>query len=438
MEALKFRSALRALGIFRVIYASAVQLNGTVFRIIVGILSGARPDALAILAGVESFLSILLEVPGGYFADRLGKAVSSLMGLGLISAAMLSIYFACSPDISGTASLALIVLTAVFLGIGRPLFSGAIEAFYQAELDHLSQNNPELKLQAERSFVVSARFGKFLPPLIVGAGFALAYFLNEKGVSQHALLFGVFLWFYLVIQLWRDKRRFDHREVLSKQASWKEHAGACWKILKANRLAQLALALTTLNFLMISIIAGYQVLSWNASFKTEAAEVSWSVLISFVAGQMSLGWFLRATLLPWLLARLNESKAIKLLFSLSLIFNGLYFLLLKLEVLDSGMGWGGLALVFFYATSFQFIHIGMASLATNLALKAFPPQYAAMGLSMINLPGFLADVIYSIYLVQYRAGFPSLSESFLSLALLACVGYFCTELYSCKRERSYS
>ena len=82
---------IRRLGLFNAFFESGVTYNSIIFRVVVGVMGRIPLEAVAIVTTLEFLLNSVLEVPLGYVADKYGRVKSTIVGIALITAALLSL-----------------------------------------------------------------------------------------------------------------------------------------------------------------------------------------------------------------------------------------------------------------------------------------------------------------------------------------------------------
>ena len=409
--------ALRRLGYYRVLFTGAVQFSSIVFRLVVGLLSGISETSLALESGVEFSLNALLEIPCGWFADRYGRVRCSIIGhvglaFGLVSMHAAVVFKDTHPELSSI----LVVLDGIILGISKPLFSGSVEAFYQNVLENVSTGSQSAKELISRSFIASGRYGIFVPTLATLSAFAAIAVLNPIGKAHHALLFGVALYGLLSYQIFKDYLFF--KNYYSENVCSNQKNDQLLKTFKINHTVWISCILQLGYYVMLVPIMGFGLVSLGRTYGR--GSTPWSLLISFMSGYLTLGWYLRGSLLPKL-TEMAKTRSI-LFYLISSITIATVSIIFMADRISPTL-WP--PVIFFYMALFQLVTGGINSFAVNMLFSETPKSSFALALSIQNMPCYFFTGVYSFIIASVCNGAPSILSMFITVAVgglfLLCV-----------------
>ncbi len=411
-QEISIHDILIRLGVFRALYASAVQFNSVLFRVIVGVLAlsfGVPADTVALVTVIEFSLNGLLEVPCGYFADRVGRIPSIILSLLLIMLGLSCVYTALL--LSDGMARVLFIIHGVLIGIAKPLSSGSIEAFYQDALKGRCQNDDHEKIAAT-SLTTSQNYGKYFTTIAVVAAFALAWVFGKFQWLPHTFLIGILLYAACIVTLWRDFLQLGDGERALHVSPFKD-------IFKATFLAPRAKLATIYNlsfWMMTVIMAGYLPLSLGREQSGAAPYLQWAFMAAFMLGYSAFGWVVKGHLLPFLIERVSPKQYLLIFYGLTLVmslgFLGIYpGASIPIQIVYT----------FLFGTFFHTATSAVQNVSMNQLMGEIKKQDYATALSFQNIPGFLWVGCYSVYISVSRNGAPSVQEAFISVALLCLI-----------------
>lgn len=161
---------------------------------------GLSMQEILITESIFSVTILILEVPSGYFADRVGRKPSLILGaIGWIVGVSLYTF---------TGSFLFISIGAIFWGIGASFISGANEAMLYESLHQLKRENEYKKIQGNLFF-----WGRIASIIgSIAAGFMASY---STKLPAYATLVAVILALFVYSTLVETKHEIQEKE------SWK-------------------------------------------------------------------------------------------------------------------------------------------------------------------------------------------------------------------------
>ena len=403
--------AIKHLGLFNAFFNSGVLFNSIVFRIVVGVLGVIPPESVAIVTMLEYTLNCVLEVPLGYFADRYGRVKSAIAGLLLIMLGLTSIYLALIIP-HKSVKIALIFLDGILLGVGKPLMSGSVEAFYQDTILRLAKGSPELELAASRSFTRSQTFGKHFPLVATVVALPTLYTLNQSFGAEHAFLIGIAIYAFVIVRLSLDYRLFGEPHIPPAFRDTRSMVS----VLIDNTRAREATLIRSVFQLINTVISGYLVISILRHAELQDPAYFWPLLLAFSLAT-ALSASLRGYLLSGLLERLGESRFLTTFFAVHILTALILF-----GRFQSGTLLTFTIGVFFYILFFYVSQGALRAVSTNMISSTVDPQHQATAISLANMPGFLLVGIYGLYLTLLRSGAPTIPEAFVTVIVFGAIG----------------
>jgi MFS family permease len=414
-------ATIRRLGIYRVLYASNVQYNSILFRIIVGVTGGLPVKAVALVSFLEFFLLTVLELPTGRLADRFGRVPLSVAGFILTAGSLVSLFFALQFSHDTALATGLLVIDGILLGIGRPLFSGAVEAFYQDAIARKVKEEGAAASLELNSFTLSNRHGRYISTAAVFAAFLSLALLNRTGVEHYLFLIGAAVYLGIAAMLIRDLKLLgDFPEVTPSQSV----ATLAKQVFTLRRSLFASVVNLTSSMYGIAVM-GYLIVSMGRGIPAGETYFFYLCLASFMFGYVSFGWILKAHVLPNLIERLTEKSYLSLLYSVLLVPSAaLWFY------------WGNIPYVGYpvilavYGILIQVVMSGTKDISTNMVLEPFSRNNYATVASLSNLPSFAWVWIYDLYLLGFTAtGVPSMEEIFLTVSAVSLLGLAAVSVY---------
>ena len=411
---------IRNLGWYQATYAAGSQYTGLVLRMVIGVLSGVSATALSINFMLEFGINFILEVPAGWFADRTSRVRCALFGLfGLIICPIIYFFAVLLAQYYPNLSTALIILDGVLVGVSGPLISGSVEGFYQALIDHHAHGDRNSISQAKRSFILSAQFGKWIPTLALISAFSISIFFSKY--SHFSLLIGSGFYLAAWLRILLDSRRFGEIKHEKKSSSI-----FIWKIknlFTSNGGLRGSAVVKLVYYIRATPIYGYGMISIGRKYNGTPS--MWPMMFAFGVGSLSIGWYLRGSLIP----RLLKSYSIEAI----LIFFLSAFTVLSFTYYLSSAGFGLLTnalWLLLYLSIFQIVAGTLNAHATNLAMRSVEASEYSLALSMLNRPGYLYVSIFSWYFTHTGQGAPDFIQMFSICGIGGAVGVFSLGLLS--------
>jgi MFS family permease len=410
--------AIARLGWYRVLLQSAVQTNSALYRVIVGVTAVVNPKAVAIIALMEFGIGAVLEVPTGVLADRWGRVPVALLGKALAAAALVALFWALELNSYPTLSFGLLLMVGLLIGIGRPMISGSVEAFYQ---DAISRRQiVERGAAAETSFTVSNRHARFGTSISVIGAFLGVYLLYRTPWQNYLFLFGAALYVLASAKLYIDYRSLGDAVETGNRSAF----GPLFHRMVRDRIARFALFLNFSAGVIVATVLSYLVVAvGRESFNSEGSFLI--LMVAFIMGFACLGWIVKASLLPYLIHRVPTRYYVSSLFGLlgigSLFIMGSwsYLSFCPQAVLLAG-----------YGILIQVVHSGIRDFSMNLIMTRFNrADFGVVG-SAVNLPVYVATGAYNVYLIFLTpTGVPGVGELFLTTIGICLISILTAQIY---------
>lgn len=417
--------AIERFGLYRVAFAGTLHFNSIIYRVVLGILFPEYAQVVALFTVVEFSLNAVFELPFGILADKYGRVKFAAIGLLMI---LISIVFTFLTVTSADMGIAKFytVCAATLVGLGKPFFSGSVEAFYQDAIEARKVDDAD-HARAKSSFVLSSGFGKALPALYILGSFAIVAALYALNAAKMTFLFGASLYLLVIMRLLKDGKTLKdsslhHRDFPS--------IAAIARILKTPEVIW-ASALKALSWLIIIYIMGHGiiVIANEKPFASDLQKII--VYFFFMLSFMGLGWFIRGSVNPYLFNRFNHQKVVLSSYLLWAAFN-----LAMFHLLPNASFIGTCILISIYMTVFQICYSMWQDWSANLVLKSVPREQYATALSLQNIPGFIMVSGMNLYFSTITTGFPSIAEMYQSLTLLSLIGALLMILFGYERKRA--
>ncbi|WP_423392009.1 MFS transporter [Burkholderia sp. LMG 21824] len=178
---------LKKLGYFYNIAKGGESISNQMSHLIVGVLSGLPGFAVSLRVGIGFYLSAVLELPAGVFADVFGHRRTLVYGYAICSVATLFLFLACHYS-QTSASLTLLIVSTSLSAFGGALVSGCLQAFMQDFIDlHVSKSglrDEEANELRTKALPLSQSYGNFfsafLPVLVLALVFGNYYLTRHS------------------------------------------------------------------------------------------------------------------------------------------------------------------------------------------------------------------------------------------------------------------
>ena len=407
-------TAIRKLGVFRVLLGSVVQFNSILFRILVGVTGGLPLKGVALVSFIEFLLNLTLEVPTGVLADKFGRVSVAVIGFVLTAGSLTSLFFALHFSGYESLSLCFLLLDGILTGVGKPMFSGAVEGFYQDAIVRAAEQSGNSTNGLSQSFTISNRYGKYGSTVAVSLAFLILSLFSHSPYVHFCFLVGASVYLIVALVLWRDYRKLgDHYNTMVRMPLLEFVP----RFLK-NKTLVFATFLNVVIGIAALAVLGYLIVSVGRS-SVSSSSSNLSMLIytaAFMFGFVSFGWIVKASLLPRLVLAMKPFRYLSIL----LCTLGASSILIALE-------WNDLSpvvlvgVLFFYGCVFQVVYSGLKDFSTNLILSEISRADYATGISLGNMPVYAGIIAYNLYLLILTTdGVPTVAEIF------ATVGALCT------------
>lgn len=210
------QSAIRQIGLIFSAEAGLTRSVSAVGRVLIGLLAGLPPSALAISSTVSFTTSALLEFPTGLLTDLFGRVRASIIGYLCQSVASLCLLFALVSFPAHPALMwSLLIAEALFDATGNALVSGSLEALFQEVISTEARKlpAPEARRFEETGLLQAEAFGRYMAfaaPLI---GLSAALLLQAWFNLAHLILaVHAAGWVVVAAMIYRLAKRFDIKD----------------------------------------------------------------------------------------------------------------------------------------------------------------------------------------------------------------------------------
>lgn len=403
--------AIRRFGFYRMGFSSTVQFNSIIFRVLLGILFPEYASLISLFTVVEFTLNALLEVPFGVFADRHGRVKMSILGIVCFSLSVTANFGAVMSD-DAFISKAFAVSAAILVGMGKPLFSGSVEAFYHDAI-LARRAGPQDDEVINSSFIVSANFGKTLPILYVLFSFTVLFMLWVIDLPKLGFVVGSALYLLSAFRLNKDYRHLgdpslNHKALPNKSLLMK---------LIVSRAMIVTGFLKGINWAVVGYVLGHGIVILTND-KLGAGDFNKIFLyFTLMVGFMGPGWYLRGSVNPMLFKMLGARNSVVLAYGVFFLINILGFAIVP-DASTSTL----YVFVFIYATVFQISWSMWQDWSSNALLSSVDKTMYATALSIQNIPGFFMLAALNAYFYSIPRGYPGIFEMYCSIAAFSLAG----------------
>jgi len=400
------QEAIRQIGLIFSAEAGLTRSVSAVGRVLIGLLAGLPPSALAISSTVSFTASALLEFPTGLLTDLFGRARASILGYLCQSAASLCLLFALVSFPSHPSLMwAFLIAEALLDATGNALASGSLEALFQEVISTEAKKlpAPEARRYEENALLQAEAHGRhvaFIAPLV---GLSAALVLQARfGLAYLVLAVHAVGWVAVAVMIFRLAKRFgikDHSAFDLKQRA------ALWRTGLRDFVfgfghAGLSGIIGALGLFMNAATEGYFLVSVLREIALTKEFPVWApaLTITFMG---ATGQLARSYALPWMSKRFPNTALLALglmgqvLLSIGMI-GGLTFL---------GPG-GKLVLLILYAPIFPLLAGFIIRPALGLLLVETRPEVHATLVSLRTAIALVLAGAYSSYL-SLGSGVPS-------------------------------
>ncbi|WP_063534547.1 MFS transporter [Burkholderia sp. MSMB1589WGS] len=416
-------------------------------HLIVGVLSGLPGFAVSLRVGIGFYLSAVLELPAGVFADVFGHRRTLVYGYATCSIASLFLFLSChySHYSKVPSSLTLLIASSILSALGGALVSGCLQAFIQDFVDlHVSKSGllgdeaNELRAKAlARSQAYGNFFSAFLPVLVLASVFGNYYFTRQ---SEWSLLIPVVVYGGLSMLFFFAKSEErtppqanafhrhcrEHGRRLVQFAAELRHRESTSRIRFLLMLFRMVLSILTVihvhTYLMVSQLRqiGLQDASWRAVL------LGFLILAAFDLAHYPKGW-----IAPAVSKRLNANKLIYFSLTAQSVLALLAFVCFR-----SGHP---IAAVIGFALFFNALYSPGNMTLQSKFLVEVPEHLRATVFSIVQIVVLVAYGSYSAMLTADGTGVDSPDRIFTQLMVLTMLVLALTivcDAISAKRESS--
>lgn len=404
---------LFSLGVFRVLFAGVIQYNSICFRVLGGLVYPNLLASVAIVTAIEFILNAILEIPCGFIADKFGKTKIAILGLYFVSIGtfflMLSFIFHYDTNLS----YFFLVCNATLIGVGKPLYSGSIEAFYQQCLMSFNRDGGNSKV-ISNSFSSSVVVGRYVPLLFVISAFIILWIFDKLSILPFSLLVSSLLFIFLSVKLGNDYKSALRAGIYKPEERQNVYIPQLRFFASRDFLVPVIFSTLILAIAMLNL--GFFIISLGRELNLSIAQ-EYFVFGFYMIGVMFIGWIASSYILPFLSLKFGRYKQIVLYFSFFIFVN--FFLLnigldFKFEIL--------LLIMMVYGAAFQIVNLGVVSICKNMVLDLGQSENLATILSIANIIPFILVSIISTIIAFFCDGALSLKGSFNFLISTSFLG----------------
>ena len=415
--------AIKLIGIIFSVESGLTKSVSAVGRILVGMLAGLPPTALAVSSMVSFTTSALLEFPTGLLTDLLGKVRMTVIGYYCQAAASSFLFVALIVHRNHPQAMwCFLILEALFDAAGNALASGSLEALFQqiivSESDRLAP--AQAKKLRESGLLQAEAFGRYIAFAAPLVGLSAALYLKYSyDLAQLMLLIHAGGWIVVAEMIRQLAKRYSIQDISMNKISeriiiWKTEL---IEIFRGRGQAGLSGAIGTLGMFMSSSVEAYYIITVLREIRSEGAIAMWlpALVITFTA---AIGQLARSFLLPYLSRRFAN---------ISLVIFGLIgqsflsILMICGAEFTSGRVWTGILIL--YPALFGLLIGFMIRPTIGMLFTDTKPEVHATVMSLRSAVALLLLGAYSA-LLSFGSGTPTLSW-IMMLNICICVLAMC-------------
>lgn len=405
---------------FRAMQSTSNQIS----HLLVGALGGMFGSAVSLRVSIAFYSSILLEIPSGLLADRLGHFKSVALGCLFTAVALITLYFSLAASSDVSLQITMLIFSSFVSAIGMCLISGAYQAMLQDMIDfHILKNN-EASGMRTKALLLSQRYGKEIVS-IVPIVFLLVLLIMYRTVGHaEVMLFipavmfislGVWLWYFQRKNEMHDKTQIDMAELSKNKntlGNFRRHIAALSRE-QLFILLKLSIVIVFLNFAMVHVHT-YLMVAEFREYNIMNVDMVYLIPLFIFIASFDAAHYVKGVIVPRIAARFSDGAMIILSFaSLTLLSVGCYWLYLYCN----GIFALTLYVLFFRAA----VTIGQDVAISNF-LARLPEEIRAFSLSLVMSTVIVLYGAYSVYLTFIGIGAEPAQNVLLEISVLALVG----------------
>ncbi|WPD77186.1 MFS transporter [Dickeya fangzhongdai] len=404
---------------FRAMQSTSNQLS----HLLVGALGGMFNSAVSLRVSIAFYSSILLEVPSGLLADKLGHFRSVALGSHFTASALLTLFFSLTSTHDAGLQISLLILSSFLSAIGMSLISGAYQAMLQDMIDNQIIKHGEESGLRTKALLLSQRYGKEIVS-IVPIIFLLILLVMYRtiGYAEAMLFIPAIMFIILGIWLWRYPQRNNAQEIDTKN---NKKAGdkntlknfiSCLRAMTRDQLVMLikiSLIIVLLNFSMVHVHTYLMVAEFREYNIMDISIIYLIPLFLFIAS-FDAAHYVKGVIVPRAAAKFDDKSLVMLSFgSLALLSAGCYFLYIYCD--------GIFALILYVLFFRACVTMGQDVAISNL-LARLPEEIRAFTLSLVMSSVIVLYGAYSVYLTFIGIGAEPAQNVLIEILVIALIG----------------
>ncbi|UGA52005.1 MULTISPECIES: MFS transporter [Dickeya] len=404
---------------FRAMQSTSNQLS----HLLVGALGGMFNSAVSLRVSIAFYSSILLEVPSGLLADKLGHFRSVALGSHFTASALLTLFFSLTSTHDAGLQISLLILSSFLSAIGMSLISGAYQAMLQDMIDNQIIKHGEESGLRTKALLLSQRYGKEIVS-IVPIIFLLILLVMYRtiGYAEAMLFIPAIMFIILGIWLWRYPQRNNAQEIDTEN---NQKAGdkntlknfiSCLRAMTRDQLVMLikiSLIIVLLNFSMVHVHTYLMVAEFREYNIMDISIIYLIPLFLFIAS-FDAAHYVKGVIVPRAAAKFDDKSLVMLSFgSLALLSAGCYFLYIYCD--------GIFALILYVLFFRACVTMGQDVAISNL-LARLPEEIRAFTLSLVMSSVIVLYGAYSVYLTFIGIGAEPAQNVLIEILIIALIG----------------
>ncbi|UPT57010.1 MFS transporter [Dickeya zeae] len=406
---------------FRAMQSTSNQLS----HLLVGALGGMFNSAVSLRVSIAFYSSIILEIPSGLLADKLGHFRSVALGSYFTASALLTLFFSLTSTHDAGLQISLLILSSFLSAIGMSLISGAYQAMLQDMIDSQIIKHGEESGLRTKALLLSQRYGKEIVS-IVPIIFLLILLIMYRtiGYAEAMLFIPAIMFIILGIWLWRYPKKNKTEESDSQhyhtRASKNTLKTFIFHIKSMSReqlvmLIKISLIIVLLNFSMVHVHTYLMVAEFREYNIMDISIIYLIPLFLFIAS-FDAAHYVKGIIVPRAAAKFNDKTLVMLSFgSLALLSAGCYLLYIHVDGIFSLI----LYVLFFRAC----VTVGQDVAISNL-LARLPEEIRAFTLSLVMSSVIVLYGAYSVYLTFIGIGAEPAQNVLIEILVIALIGGF--------------
>lgn len=403
---------------FRAMQSTSNQIS----HLLVGALGGMFGSAVSLRVSIAFYSSILLEVPSGLLADRLGHFKSVALGCLFTSVALIALYFSLAVSSDVSLQISMLIFSSFVSAIGMCLISGAYQAMLQDMIDYQILKNNEVSAMRTKALLLSQRYGKEIVS-IVPIVFLLVLLIMYRtvGHAEVMLFIPAAMFIVLAIWLWHFQKKNEMHAIVHEDMSVarKNTFSNFIRHIKALSreqvliLLKISIVIVFLNFAMVHVHT-YLMVAEFREYNIMNVEMVYLIPLFIFIASFDAAHYVKGVIVPRVAARFSDGTLIILSFvSLTLLSVVCYWLYLYCN----GIFALTLYVLFFRAA----VTIGQDVAISNF-LARLPEEIRAFSLSLVMSTVIVLYGAYSVYLTFIGIGAEPAQNVLLEISILALVG----------------